>query len=35
MIDGARLADAADQIVAVGVNCTPPRYICSFAIDKE
>jgi homocysteine S-methyltransferase len=30
MIDGARLADAADQIVAVGVNCTPPRYIESL-----
>lgn len=27
MVDAARLADAADQVVAVGVNCTPPRYI--------
>lgn len=27
MADAARLADDADQIVAVGVNCTPPRYI--------
>ncbi len=27
MADAARLADASDQIVAVGVNCTPPRYI--------
>ena len=27
MMDAARLADAADQVVAVGVNCTPPRYI--------
>lgn len=27
MADAARLADAADAIVAVGVNCTPPRYV--------
>lgn len=27
MADAARLADAASQIVAVGVNCTPPRYV--------
>lgn len=29
-VDAVRLADACDQIVAVGVNCTAPRYVESL-----
>jgi homocysteine S-methyltransferase len=28
--DCARLLDAADQIIAIGVNCTPPRYVAAL-----
>lgn len=30
LADGVRLAAAANQIVAVGVNCTPPRFVESL-----
>ena len=30
LADGARLAETAPQIVAVGVNCTPPRFVESL-----
>jgi homocysteine S-methyltransferase len=30
LAEGAALADRAEQIVAVGVNCTPPRFVESL-----
>jgi homocysteine S-methyltransferase len=35
LADGVRLAAAADQIVAVGVNCTPPRFVESLLAEAR
>lgn len=30
ILDCASIADSCKQVVAVGINCTPPRYIHSL-----